>query len=122
MLADDVHPDRAAQERLEEIRVGSRRLDAGQPAVGEVAQARTEAEAEHGAEYEEIVRGTAGVHEMGVDPQASAVVEQAVEHVGGLVGRCRDNPDMVGIVLVRDVGVNRLRISSPHRRPIPCHA
>ena len=33
------------------------------------------------------------------------MVHQAVEHIGRLMGRGRDEPDVIGAVLIRDVGV-----------------
>ena len=52
-----------------------------------------------------MIRGAACIDVVGVELQAGAMVQQAVQNVGGLVGRRRDDPDMVRTVLVRDVGV-----------------
>ena len=104
VLADDIHLDASTQERLEG-RVSCRRLDAGQLPVGEVAQPGAEAEAEHDAENEDMVRYAPCVDVVGVDLQAGAMVQQAVEHIGCLVGRRGDHPDMIGSVLVREMGV-----------------
>src|SRR5271157_134179 len=74
VLADDIHLDASTQERLEG-RVSCRRLDAGQLPVGEVAQPGAEAEAEHDAESEDMVRYAPRVDVVGVDLQAGAMVQ-----------------------------------------------
>ncbi len=104
VLANDIGLDPPAQERLQ-ILVGRRRLDAGELAIGEVAQPRAEAEAEHGAEDEHVIRGAAGIDVMRVDLQQRAVVQQAVEHVRRLVAGRRHDLDAVGAVLIGDMGV-----------------
>ena len=52
-----------------------------------------------------MVRYAPCVDVVGVDLQAGAMVQQAVEHIGCLVGRRGDHLDMIGSVLVRDMGV-----------------
>ena len=52
-----------------------------------------------------MVRGAASVRVMFGDFDVAAVVEQAVENIGGFVRRRRDNFDVVGAMLVRDMGI-----------------
>ena len=69
MLADDIGSDPPAEQRLQQIAIECRRFDAGQPSIGEVAQPRAEAEAEHAAEDEHMIRCAARVGIVGIDFQ-----------------------------------------------------
>ena len=104
VLADDVCPDAAPEQRLQ-ILVGGGGLDAGELAIGEVAQPRAEPKAQHGAQDEHVVRGAAGVGVMRADPQRGAVVHQPIQHVRRFVAGRRHDAHAVGAVLVGDVGV-----------------
>jgi citrate synthase len=52
-----------------------------------------------------MVRGATGVGIMLGAFDIAAVVQQAVENVGGFVRRRRDNLDVVRAMLVRDMGI-----------------
>jgi hypothetical protein len=52
-----------------------------------------------------VIRGAAGVHVVGVDLQLRTVVHQAIEHIGRLVVGRRHHLDVVGAMLIRDMGI-----------------
>jgi hypothetical protein len=64
MLPDDLGLDPLAEQRLQ-IRVGRDQSDAGELALGQVAQPRAEAETEESAQDEDVMRGAAGVRAKG---------------------------------------------------------
>lgn len=64
-----------------------------------------EAVAEHPALREDVVGRTASFGVMRVDRQSRSVMEHTVEHIERFVRRGRDDLDVIGAVLVRNVGV-----------------
>jgi len=88
-----------------QILVGGRGVDAGEFAIGEVAQPWAESEAQQGAEDKDVIGRAAGVGVMRADPQRRAVVHQPIEHVWRFVAGRRHNARAVRAVLIRDVGV-----------------
>jgi hypothetical protein len=84
MFPNDLGLDPLAEQRLQ-MRVGRDRCNASEFALGQVAQAWAEAEAERGAEGEDVIGSAAGVRVMRIDLQQRAVVQQAIKHVGRLV-------------------------------------
>ena len=84
-------------------------LDACQPAVRQVAKPRTEADAEHGAKDEYVIRGTAGIGVVHADEELGTVMQQAIQDIRCLVVRRRHDDAAVGTVLVGKVGIESLR-------------
>jgi len=76
-----------------------------EPFVGQVADARGEAEAQQVHQSEHMVREAGRVGVVFFDPQIGFMVEQAVEDVGGIAHRGVDDFGVEGRVLVGDVGV-----------------
>lgn len=54
-----------------------------------------------------MVGGTAGVGVVLGNGERRAMVEQPIENIRRFVRRRRDDGDMVGTMLVRDIGVER---------------
>ena len=81
MFPDDLGLDPLAKQRLQ-MRVGRSRCDAGELALGQVAQPRAETETEESAQDEDVIRGAAGIRVVRVDLQQRAMVQQAIEDKG----------------------------------------
>ncbi len=93
-------PDQTLQRRI-----AGRFLDDGEPLVGQVADPRRESVAQEMAEGEDMIGEPAGVRVMLLDAKVGLVVEQAVEHVGGVADRGVDDLGMERGILVGDVRV-----------------
>ena len=65
-----------------------------EPAVGQVGDARSEPEAERMRQGEGVIADAAAVGVMGGNAQICLMIEQAVDHIGGLTGR-RDRRGVV---------------------------
>ena len=86
-------------------RVSGGRFEAGETAVGKVAKARAETEAEHSAEREDMVGRAPGVGVMFDDLKRRAVVQKAVEHIRRLVRSRRNNRRMIRAMSIRHMRV-----------------
>ena len=95
---------RAADQRRER-RVALRVAVDEEPLVGQVADARREAEAQQVHQGEDVVGEAGRVGVVLLDAQVGLVVEQAVEHVGGVADRRVDDLGVERRVLVGDVRV-----------------
>ena len=73
--------------------------------VAQIADARSEAEAEQMHEGEDVVREAGRVGVMLLDPQVGFMVKQPIEDVGGVAHTDVDDLGAERRVLVRDVGV-----------------
>lgn len=91
VLPDHLGPDLLAHQGRQ-VRIGGRRRDRDQPAIGEVPQPWAEPEPQQGAEREHMVRRPARISVVLGEHQTGGVVEQAVQDVGRFVGRRRDHP------------------------------
>jgi len=82
-----------ATQRISEVAQGNAILRRGhnrvEALVGEIANTRSEAEAERVAEGEEVIGETGGVGVVLFDPQVGLMVEKTVEHEALRRARCR---------------------------------
>ena len=86
MSHDQLFVDAAGDERREHWpRAG--RPEGVEPAVGQVGDARGEPEAEQMRQGEGVIADAAAIGVMSCDAQIRFMIEQAVDHIGGLTGR-----------------------------------
>lgn len=104
MLANDIGANSFSQKRGN-ARIGRRKIDRDKPPIREVPQSGTEAEPEHGAERKHVVSRTAGVGVVLRDVEIAAMVQQAVENIWRFMRRRRDDLDVIGSVLIGDMGI-----------------
>jgi hypothetical protein len=104
IFGDDAQVDNAPDQRIEGpiIRAGSGDIE---PAVGEVANARREAESQEVAEAEHVIDGASRVGVVLTDIERAFVVHEAVENMGGLAGVGGDDLGIERRVAVGDMGV-----------------
>ena len=86
----------------------------------QVADARREAEAQQVHQGEDVVGEAGRVGVVLLDPQVGLVVEQPVEHVGGVAHRDVDDLGVERRVLVGDVGVERARRARCRTSALTC--
>ena len=113
MRTDVLGVDRAPDERRE-CRVIARLSGDEQPLVGQVADARREAEAQQVHQREDVVGEAGRVGVVLLDAQVRLVVEQAVEHVGGIAHADIDDLGVERRVLVGDMRVEQHARSLPY--------
>ena len=106
MGADGLGIDPAPDERRER-RVITGLAGDEQPLVGQVADAWREAKPEQVHQREDVVGEARRVRVVLLDAQIRLVVEQTVEHVGGIAHADVDDLGMERGVLVGDVGVEQ---------------
>ena len=94
----------AADQRIERF-VGRARANDIEPAVGEVADARREAESQQMAEAEHMIDRAGGVGVVLADVDRAFVVHEPVENVRGLAGIGGDDFGIERRVAIGDVGV-----------------
>ena len=68
--------------------------------VAQIADARCEAEAEQVHEGEDVIGEAGGIGVVLLDPQVRLMVEQAVEHIGGIAYTDVDDLGAEGRVLI----------------------
>ena len=82
--------------------------------VGQIADARSETEAEQVAESEDVIGEAGRIGVVLLDPQVGLVIEQAIENMRRIANGCVDDFGMEGRVLVGDVSVEVTPGSLPY--------
>ena len=119
MGADVLDVERAADHRLERV-IGGIALRDVELGVAQVADARREAEAQEVHQGEDVIGEAGRVGVVLLDPQVGLVVQQAVEHIGGIADATFTTRGAERRVLVGDMGIEQpSRLATVLRVDVP---